>query len=127
MTDYCITYMYGGYSEAAHREAVGRFVRFVQNERTLPFLRRWGPWLNTSNGKKTWFQLMGMADDFLCAVLSQRQYDHALLQLTAINGIPLEDCEIIARYAFEFCRCCFFGAGLVPVADKGPHENGVVL
>ena len=114
----------GGYSEATHREAAGRFANFVKSDRALPVLRKWGPWLKTTDGKRAWDQLFALADDLLCAFISTPKYEWTLALLAATWTMPLEDFEIIARCAFEFCRCCFFGAGYMPSADIGPDQGG---
>ena len=113
-----------GYSESAHREAAGRLVRFANGDTTSPILRKWGPWLKTAGGKEAWDQLFALADDLLCASISTPQYEWTLVLLATAWAMPLEDLQVIARYALEFCRCCFFGAGHAPIADIWPCKDG---
>ena len=112
------------YSETAHREAAARLVVFAKSESATPVLRKWGPWLKTGAGRKAWGQLFALADDLLCGFITIPQSEWTLVVLAATWAMPLEDLEIIARYALEFCRCCFFGAGHVPSVDVGPYHDG---
>ena len=113
-----------GYSEIAHREAAGRFASFVKSEAAMVVLRKWGPWSKTVDGKKAWGQLSALADDLLCAFITLPQYVQALDLLAVAWAMPLEELNILARCALEFDRCCFFGAGHVPIADIGPFQAG---
>ena len=99
------------YSEDAHREAAERLVRYAQSEWALPVLRQRRPWLGTPKGRSTWFQLISLADDYLSGEIVRAQYAQALLRLAPLTAISQGDLEVIARYALEFCRCCFIGAG----------------
>ena len=100
-----------GYSEAAHREAAKGLVCYAQGERALPVLRRRGAWLKTAEGLIVWFYLIALADDCLSGAIARAQYKQALLQLAPLTTLPREDLEVIARYALEFCRCCFVADG----------------
>lgn len=102
-----------GYSEAAHREAAQRLVRYAQGELALPVLRRRGLWLKTPEGRSVWFQLIALADYYLSGEIARAQYAQALLLLAPSTTLPQGDFEVVARYALEFCRCCFIGAGEV--------------
>lgn len=113
-----------GYSESAHLDAAARLVRFAQGDRARPILRKWGPWLKTTEGRKAWDQLFSLADDVLCASISMPQYASTLALLAAVWAMPQDDLEIIARCALDFCRCCFFGARHVPSVDIGPYQDG---
>ena len=113
-----------GYSESAHRKAAARLVGFAQGDRARPILRKRGPWLTTAEGRKAWDQLFELADDLLSGFITPPQYEWTLVLLAATSAMPLEDLEIIARCALEFCRCCFFGARHVPSVDIGPYQDG---
>ena len=110
------------YSEAAHRASAERLVRHAHSEKALPVLRKWGPWSKTSDGRGFWTQLGAIADDLLCGDITSAQYAHALRQLGRNTTVPQDDLEVLARHALEFCRCCFFGAGDVPIVDIAPAD-----
>lgn len=113
-----------GYSEAAHREAVERFVSYAQGSQALPVLRRWGSWSKSPARQSALIQLGVLADHLLCGDITSAQHNRAVMRLGASWPMPTGDLEVLARVALEFCRCCFFGAGYVPAVDVEPAQGG---
>ncbi|MCB2072482.1 MAG: hypothetical protein H6917_06125 [Novosphingobium sp.] len=99
------------YFEKAHRAAAERLVRYAQSERAPSVLRERGPWLKTSEVRGVWFKLIALADDYLSSEIDRAEYTQALLLLAPLTTVPQGNLEVIARYALEFCRCCFIGVG----------------
>ena len=114
--------IWADYSEAAHRAAAERFARHAHSERAIPVLRRWGAWSKTPEGRSVFAKLGALADDLLCGDITSEQYAQALFRLAPLTPVPQVDLEILARLALEFDRCCFFGAGDVPIVDVDPAE-----
>lgn len=111
------------YSEAEHRRATERLVRFAKRADVSMAIDDLAPWSRTELGGRVWRGLAYLADLRLGGEIDPAQYEAALCKISRTAGLPLTRLRIVARWALEFCRCSYFGGGNVPVLDVDEDEG----
>lgn len=113
-----------GYTEAAHRQAAERLVRFAKRDHVAALIDKLRPWTKSEHGAAQWIQLALLADSLLSGEISMGQYQAHLEVMEAVNKLPQSEFKIIARWALEFTRCNFIGHGHDLIVDVEENVEG---
>lgn len=113
-----------GYSEAAHRQAAERLVRYARRRDRAALLDKLRPWTKSEHGAAEWRQLAFLADHLLSGDIPIGLYQAHVEVMAAANRMPPSELKVIARLALEFNRCTFFGHGHDLIVDVEEDVEG---